>query len=94
MNLDYFNKIDHLLNEEMSQSRVLKIINRQRGQTEDIVKKLSRNNFVNIVYRIVSRGIDFNLIFRTPGNTEAFQPRASQEVPGLGAREHDGGTAG
>ena len=56
MNLEYFRKVDHILNGEMSNSRVFKIISKQKSQTEEIVKKLSKNNFATIVYRVIARG--------------------------------------
>ena len=58
MNMDYFKKVDHLLNDGMNQSRVVKIISKSRGQSEEIEKKISRNNFVGVVYKIVTRGFN------------------------------------
>ena len=80
MNMDYFRKVDHLLNDGISQSRVVKIISKQRGQSEEIEKKISRNNFVGIVYKIVTKGFNYSIFNnRVTGSNKVSEPRISKE---------------
>lgn len=42
MNIEYFRKIDSILNNEVNQSNITKIVNKSKFEMEDLVKSISR----------------------------------------------------
>jgi hypothetical protein len=56
MNIEYFRKIDGILNNEINSSNITKIVTKSKFEMEDLVKSVSRENFINSVMQIVSRG--------------------------------------
>jgi hypothetical protein len=52
----YFKKIDEILNQGVSNSRVVKVVARSKPQVEDVVRSLSKSNFCSSIARVLHKG--------------------------------------